>query len=159
MNLDDTLFEQLRQEAQKSPRLRSHHNLHNSYDDSVQRLLIAFRKGTYVRPHYHLQPNKWEMMLVLRGIVRVLLFDREGAVQRYCELSQQGSLTGLDIVPGTYHTIFPLTDEAIVMEVKEGPYTPAVREDFATWAPAEGDSGVARYLEWMEEAGVGDVYC
>ena len=147
MKLDEPLFERLLQEAKNSPRLRSHYNLHSSYDDPVQRLLIGFVKGTYVRPHYHTQANKWEMMLVLRGSVGVLLFDHGGVVEKRYELSQHGSLSGLDIVPRTYHTIFPLTDTAIVLEVKEGPYTPAEPEDFAAWAPPEGDKGVEKFLE------------
>ena len=158
MALDDALFAGLLQEAQKSPRQRSHHNLHSSYDDPVQRLFIGFLKGTYIRPHYHRQQNKWEMMLVLRGSVGVLLFDRAGVIQKRHELSQHGSLLGVDIVPGTYHTIFPLTESAIVLEVKEGPYTPAKPEDFAAWAPAEGDDTVNRFLEWAEKAKVGDTY-
>ena len=158
MEMDEALFAELLQEAQKSPRQRSHHNLHSSYDDPVQRLLIGFLKGTYIRPHYHTQPNKWEMMLVLRGSVGVVLFDRAGVVQKRHELSQHGYLSGVNIVPGTYHTIFPLTDTAIVLEVKEGPYTPAKPEDFAAWAPAEGDAAVGRFLEWAEKAIVGGTY-
>lgn len=157
MNLDDALFTQLLHEAQNSPRKRSHHNLHRSYDDPVQRLLIGLVKGTYVRPHYHTQPDKWEMILVLRGSVGVLLFDHAGVVHKRYELLQHGSLLGLEIDPGTYHTIFPLTDEAIVLEIKKGPYSPAEPEDFAAWAPVEGGKGVRRFLAWAERAEVGDV--
>lgn len=158
MKLDDTLFERLLDDAQKSPRKRSHHNLHDSFGAPVQRLCIALLKDTYVRPHYHSQENKWEMMLALRGSVGVLHFDHTGIVQKRFELSQNGSLTGLEIVPGTWHAVFPLTDTAILLEVKEGPYCPLEPDDFAAWAPAEGDSKVALFLKWAETASVEDAF-
>ncbi len=156
--LDDKMFGQLLDEAVNSPRKRSHQNLHKTFDDPVQRLCIGLIKGTYVRPHYHPQENKWEMMLVLRGSVGVLLFDHSGAVEERLELSSAGPLTSVDILPGTYHSVFPLTDKAILLEIKEGPYTPFEPENFAAWAPVERDSGVEGFLQWAEGAKVGETY-
>jgi cupin fold WbuC family metalloprotein len=45
-------------QASQSPRLRSHLNLHNDYEEKVQRLLIAMKKGSYVEPHYHKLPHQ-----------------------------------------------------------------------------------------------------
>ncbi|MCR4308149.1 MAG: WbuC family cupin fold metalloprotein [Candidatus Berkelbacteria bacterium] len=158
MKLDDLLFERLLHEAENSPRKRSHQNIHESFDDPVQRLCIALIKGTYVRPHYHSQLNKWEMMLALRGIVGVLLFDHVGKVEKRFELSPNKALSGLDILPGNWHAIFPLTDKAILLEIKEGPYCPLEPEDFATWAPTENGRAVGKFLSWAESALVGDVF-
>lgn len=158
MNLDDTLFERMLNKAQNSPRKRSHQNLHNSFDDPVQRLCIGLVKGTYIRPHIHSQSNKWEMMLAVRGAVGVLFFDQDGVVQERHELTQNRSLIGLDVVPGTWHAVFPLSDKAILLEIKEGPYCSLEPDDFATWAPPEGSSGVRRFLKWAERAEVGNYF-
>ena len=157
MNLDDELFKRLLQEAECDPRKRSHQNIHKSFDDPVQRLCIALVKGTYIRPHYHSQDNKWEMMLALRGTVGVLLFDPVGKVIQRQELSPNETLMGIDIVPGTWHAVFPLTEKAILLEIKEGPYCPLTPESFAQWSPTEGGPYVEGFLALLETAKVGDV--
>jgi len=35
-------------------------------------------------------------------------------------------------------------------------YDPATASEFATWAPAEGDAGAAKFLEWLRKAQPGD---
>ena len=54
---------------------------------------------------------------------------------------------GIDIQPGVWHTLAVLTPHAVCYEVKPGPYSPANDKDFAPWAPREGDSDAAAYLE------------
>jgi len=158
MKLNDELFERLLYSAQNTPRKRSHQNLHASFDDPVQRLCIGLVRGTYVRPHFHAQANKWEMMLALRGSVGVLFFDHAGVVKERHELKPSNSLTALEIVPGILHAVFPLTDKAILLEIKEGPYSPLGHGDFAVWAPKEGTHDVVGFLEWAERARVGERY-
>jgi cupin fold WbuC family metalloprotein len=159
--LDENLFRKLLSEAEQSPRKRSHLNLHKDFHNPVQRVCIALKNGTYVRPHCHPQENKWEMTLVLMGTVVLLLFDKEGRVQERLELSAAGSLTGIEIEPNSWHTIFPLKDDAVILEIKEikeGPYNPADPIDFAPWAPAEGDDEVLQFLEWAQHASEGESY-
>lgn len=154
----DELFEALLLEASESPRKRSHRNIHKELDEPVQRLCIGLKRGTYVRPHHHPKSNKWEMMLVLKGEITVVIFDADGSVQQILDLQAGGSLTGIENAPNTWHTLFPKTEEAVIMEVKEGPFTPSVASDFAAWAPAEGDDNVEHFLEWLERANVGECY-
>ena len=73
-------------------------------------------------------------------------------------LALGGSLSGLELVPNTWHTVYPETESAVIMEVKEGPYTPAKESDFAQWAPKEGDSTVEEFLVWIQNAKIGDKY-
>jgi hypothetical protein len=111
--LDDML-----RRADDSPRRRTHHNLHETADDPVQRLVVATRRDAYFRVHRH--PRKWELSMLLRGCLDVLVFDEHG------------------LLPGTYHTLVPQTDESVFFEVKPGPYDPSTAAEFASWAPAEG---------------------
>lgn len=158
IKLDDSFFQKLLSEASLSPRKRSHFNLHKELDESVQRLCIALKKGTYVRPHYHPKNNKWELILALRGAVVLLIFDSAGVIIDRLKLRQGESLTGIELEPGTWHTLFPLDDEAVILEIKEGPYTPTELSDFASWAPAEGEINVSEFLKWMENSDVGSSY-
>ena len=47
---DKTLFENLKAQADRSSRRRAHLNVHNNYQDPVQRLFIAMMPDSYVRP-------------------------------------------------------------------------------------------------------------
>jgi len=156
--LDDAFFQQLISAAHESPRKRSHHNLHKELDEPVQRLCIALTKGTYVRPHHHPQSNKWELMLVLKGQVNLTTFSPEGIILEKSLVGEGESLSGIELQQNTWHTVFPVTDEAIMLEVKEGPYTPTQESDFAPWSPVEGEPQAADFLHWLETAEIGESF-
>ena len=158
MKLDEDFFNTLIENASNSERKRAHHNLHKELYEPVQRLCIAFKKGTYVRPHHHSQDNKWELILGIKGNLGLVIFDEHGVIIDKVTLSPGGSVSGLELVPNTWHTVYPETESAVIMEVKEGPYTPAKESDFAQWAPQEGDSTVQDFLVWIQNAKIGDKY-
>ena len=156
IKLDDQFFERLLSDAHQSPRKRSHYNLHKELDEPVQRLCIALKKGTYVRPHHHPKSNKWELMLALKGSVALLIFDENGNVLERLQLDPGNTVSGIELKPNTWHTVFPVSDEAVILEVKEGPFTPTEPTDFAEWAPSEGEDNVEEFLLWMKDAKIGD---
>ena len=158
LKLDNNFFDKLISQAHQSPRKRSHYNLHKDLDEPVQRLCIALLKGTYVRPHHHPQNNKWELMLALKGQVCLLIFNTDGAIVEKHTLCSGESLSGIELEPNTWHTVIPLTENAIILEVKEGPYTPTQETDFAPWAPREGDEQAIQLLNWLETAAIGDTF-
>lgn len=156
IKLDEMFFRDLLLKAGDSSRKRSHFNIHTDLNEPVQRLCIGLKKGTYVRPHHHPASNKWELMMVLKGAVALIIFDRQGEVLERCSLGEGESLGGVELRPNTWHTVFPLTDEAVILEVKEGPYTPAEKNDFAHWSPKEGQPEVEAYLRWLEQVKPGE---
>lgn len=156
--LDETFFHDLLSQADKSPRMRSHYNLHKNQNEPVQRFCVGLKKGTYVRPHHHQNINKWELLIVLKGSIALIVFNSDGVVLERFLLNQTESLNGIEIEPNTWHTVFPLTDDAVFLEVKEGPYTPAEKSDFAPWSPEEGQSDVAKFQKWLESAQKGEKF-
>ena len=158
LQLDQQLFDHLLAEATKSPRKRSHFTLHQSEGEAVQRMCIGLLQGTYIRPHRHPQSNKWELLVVLQGSVGIAQFDDDGAIVKKHTLDQSDALSGIEIEPNVWHSLYPLTHEAVLLEVKAGPYIPAMAGDFASWAPEEGDTNVPKFLEWQERATEGDQY-
>jgi cupin fold WbuC family metalloprotein len=139
------LLEDLIERAKRSPRLRINHNFHASAEDNPHRFLNVMVKGTYVTPHRHLDPPKAESFLVLEGEVAFFIFDEAGHVVSTEVLGNDP--IGIDLAPGVWHTLTPLSAHAVCYEVKPGPYLAANDKDFALWAPREGDPGVAAYLE------------
>ncbi|MGB0865205.1 MAG: WbuC family cupin fold metalloprotein [Granulosicoccaceae bacterium] len=156
--IDQALIDQLIQQATESPRLRSNVNFHTEMDDPVQRLLISLKRGTYVRPHHHPKAGKWELLLAVHGEMALVLFDEHGTVIDKMLLSPGETVLGAEMPPATWHTVYPITEDAVFLELKAGPYTPAEPSDFATWAPQEGEAPVDGFLAWVAGAQIGEKY-
>ena len=143
--IDEALSERTIERARASPRLRSNYNFHPTHEDPTHRFLNVFLRGTYVAPHRHIAIPKPEAFLVLRGELVCFLFDESGRVVARHVLGRAGVL-GIDLPPGAWHTLAPVTEVAVCYEVKPGPWDPATDKEFALWAPREGEPGTADYL-------------
>lgn len=153
--IDTTLYRTMRRAAQASPRRRVHHCLHESPEDTVQRLVVDMEPGTYIRPHRHKNPAKWELFIVLAGSAAVLLFDDTGLLTERIDIHGAGPRYGLEIPSGLWHTLIIEEPGTLLLEVKPGPYAPLNDEDFASWAPAEGEPGAAAYEAALHGLAVG----
>ncbi|MCY9835629.1 WbuC family cupin fold metalloprotein [Aeromonas media] len=120
--LDEREIANLYLAAQKSPRLRSHFLLHNSHDDKVQRLLIAMVKGSYVDAHYHELDHQWEMFTVIHGYIQVSLYSDEGSVIERFTVDAFEPLPMVEFSPRDIHSVECLSEKALLLEVKEGPF-------------------------------------
>ncbi|WP_160190458.1 WbuC family cupin fold metalloprotein [Escherichia coli] len=108
--------------------------------------------GTYVRPHRH--PHTFELLLPLRGRFVVLNFDDRGTVTHRAILGE--TCTVLEMAAGTLHAVLSLDTGGIIFEVKHGGYQPVAADDYAHWAPAEGEPGTTELMAWYAQAQVGD---
>ena len=137
MIIDDKLLEILNDQSLKSPRNRINFNFHPSDDDLMHRMINVIQPGSYVQPHKHENPDKHEAFIILNGRLLVVLFDDMGNISQYHILDRETNTFGIEIKPGTFHTIIALEPNTSVYEVKHGPYD--VRNDkvFALWAPSE----------------------
>ncbi|MDP3482012.1 MAG: WbuC family cupin fold metalloprotein [Sulfuricella sp.] len=153
--IDKTLLATLSSQAAASPRKRAHHNLHPQLDDKVQRLCIAMEPGTYVRPHRHMQPETWEILLILSGAVALLIFDESGRVLERIELAAGGEVTAVEIPANTWHAVASMEAGTVVFEVKQGPYAPITEANYAPGSPADG-AAAQRLESWYRTARAGD---
>ena len=158
LKLDNQLFESLLLDAEASPRKRVHYNIHQNYNEPVQRLCIALKSGTYIRPHCHKDKDSWEMIMALKGEVDMLIFDSKGIVKERFKLSPLSGHIAVELEPNTWHMVFPAKSEAVIFEVKEGPFKQKNKSDFARWSPEENSSGVEEFLAWAKCAAPGDRY-
>jgi cupin fold WbuC family metalloprotein len=151
--IDQELFDAVAAGAAGSPRRRLNHNFH-APADRVQRFLNVMQPGTYVRPHRHLrewQGDGFECFLVLQGEVGLLLLDGSGRVIGRERISATGPLRGIELAEGVIHTLVALSADAVLMEIKEGPYQPAADKDFLDGFPPEGSEAAARQeAQWRQ---------
>lgn len=125
--IDTAMLDALSAEAGKNPRLRLNRNFHASLDAPAQRLLNALEPGTRVPAHRH--RTTAETYVVLRGRLRITVFDGAGAAKRSVELSPEAGTHGVHIPAGTWHGLEVLESGTVIFEVKDGPYTPFSPED------------------------------
>ena len=137
----------LRKQADHSERKRMNYNFHGQMNDSIQRMLNAMNRGTYLQPHKHKDPDKREVFIILTGRVAVIEFDDEGAIINHIILDPKQGNYGTEIPVGTWHSLVVLEDGSVIYEVKDGPYSPVDDKNFASWSPKEGTPGCAEYIE------------
>jgi cupin fold WbuC family metalloprotein len=156
--IDNALLDELCAEAAASPRRRKNRNFHATDGHPAHRLLNAMQPDSYIPPHRHLDPNKDETFVVLRGALGVAMFDDAGEVLRMVKvgpaalcvpgnpLRGQATAIGVDIAHGAWHTAVALEPDTVFLEAKAGPYVPFAVDEKAPWAPAENTPGAAPYL-------------
>jgi cupin fold WbuC family metalloprotein len=105
--------------------------------------------GTYVRPHKHESPDKWEVFIVLSGRALVVCFDEAGAIIDHAILDGTLGVYGVEIAAREWHAVVSLVPGTVLYEVKPGPYAPIDDKNFAPWAPAEGSPEALIYLSTL----------
>jgi cupin fold WbuC family metalloprotein len=153
VSIDLDLVQRKAYDAARSARRREIHIFHEGDADPLQRMLNALQPGSYVRPHRHLDPPKSESLIVLQGMLGYVSFSDDGLPEEesYLVLDTARDVYGCDIRPGVWHTIFALTPDTVVFEVKPGPYHAARDKDFALWAPQEYSPEAAVFLAEIED--------
>lgn len=154
--LDDPLIKALSARADAADRRRVVHRFHDALSDPVQRFLNVMQPGSYVRPHRHDDPAKWEMIVVLAGRLAFLVTSADGIVLQRIELDAMGPVRGIEVPAGVWHTSAVLAPDTALLEIKRGPYQQSADKDFADWAPAEGDAACDRYERLFRAAMPGD---
>ena len=149
MLITGTLLDTLTVEAAQSQRRRKNRNFHTSDAARAHRLLNAMEPGSYVRPHRHLDEEKSETMIALRGSFGLVIFDVDGAIAWFDTIACRGAALGIDIPHGTFHTVVALEPGSVFFEAKAGPYVPLREIESASWAPADGASDAPAYLQRM----------
>ncbi len=127
MILTNDILDKVTEEAKASPRLRMNYNLHESYEDSVQRMFNALEPGTEIPVARH--PYSSETLIMLRGRLRVLIYDDDKNIIEDVVIEANSGNFGYHIPKGTWHRVESLEHGTICFETREGPYAPVVECD------------------------------
>lgn len=144
--IDQGLLVDLGKRAYASPRRRQHFNLHESYVDPCQRLINFLWYDSYIQPHRHTADPKPETLIALKGIFGCIRFDELGNVVQLVQLASESQCSVIVVEPSEWHTVVALSETAVLLEVKAGPFDPSAAKEPAPWASAEGEEGADTYL-------------
>ncbi len=125
--IDEQLLDEISVEAKENNRLRKNFNLHDSFDDKVQRLLNALEPGTEIPIHRHL--NTVETYFVIRGSLTVNIYDDMKNPVKTVTLNPTDGKYGVTIPEGEWHSIKVIDKGTVIFEVKEGPYIPITEDN------------------------------
>jgi cupin fold WbuC family metalloprotein len=150
IEVDDATIDMLIEASGMEPKRRARLNLHNSDDDLLHEMIIAFRKDSLNMPHRHV--GKSESMYVMRGRVDVVIFDDKGNEMRRRRLGSRDICEGAGNYPGyvclpcmfrmaapLWHTVIPIDDVVVVHETTNGPFVPGKNMEIPPWAPQENE--------------------
>ncbi len=90
IRFDQIYLDTLCAQADASPRLRQHRNVHTDYADPCQRLFNAITTRSYLVPHRHALSPRDETMLAVRGRLALVVFDETGEVVEVVPFGAQG---------------------------------------------------------------------
>lgn len=103
------------------------YNLHEGFDDSVQRMFNALEPGTIIPIARH--PYSSETLIMLRGKLRVLIYDDDKNIIEDVVISANSENFGYHIPKGTWYQVESLEHGTVCFETREGPYAPVAECD------------------------------
>lgn len=150
IRVDDVLVASLAEQAAASPRRRQHYNLHKTYSDPSQQLLNFLWHDSYIRPHRHMADPKSETLVALLGTMGCIIFDDLGQIKKCCRITAGGACAVVVIEPDEWHTVVALSEIALLLETKAGPFNPDAAKELAPWAVAENQPAAISYLNSLK---------
>lgn len=136
---DKKLLDDLKSKAYASSRRRTHHNIHNSHEEAVQKVLICLLHDTYIPPHYHRHSFQSELFVVLEGTIKLIIFDKKGDIEDIFLLGKEYDSSMIEILPNAIHTVTCESKEAFILEIKQGPFLQNDCKEFPSWSILEDD--------------------
>lgn len=127
MLLTTNILDETSQKAKESNRLRMNWNIHQSAQEPVQRMFNALEPGTMVPIARH--PDSAETLIILRGSLRVLIFDDSKNILEDVVISPDTDNIGYHIPKGVWLQVQSLEEGTVCFETREGPYSPVAEED------------------------------
>ncbi|SFU72281.1 cupin fold metalloprotein, WbuC family [Pustulibacterium marinum] len=140
------IVEDATQMSQESPRKRIIYPFHKKDEDTLHRMFNVVQPKTYIVPHYHLNEQKSESIIVLKGGIRFITFYDDGKIKSYQNVYAGSNVFGVDLEPSVIHTFLVLEPDTVIFEVKPGPYVKSTDKSFMDWAPKEDDLDAEEYL-------------
>ncbi len=125
MIITKEILDELTTKAKASERLRTNLDLRNGADDQSQRMLNALEPGTVMPIHRHKSSS--ETCVCIRGHFEEYFFDENCNLTDTIDMVPGGVV--LNIEKGQWHSLKCLESGTILLECKDGAYSPLSNDD------------------------------
>lgn len=130
-----SLIKELVRKAQNNPMKKYRFCLHQNPESTLHEMVIVTTKDDMRYPDKHLETT--ESNIILSGKLLVIFFGEKGEIQRVFTLNPEETFY-YRCKKNQYHMTIPLTDVAVYVEIKEGPFDDKSNV-FPEWAPKRSD--------------------
>lgn len=121
MLFDKSLLDDLTAKAKLSPRHRLHYDLRDSEDDNSQKMLNAIEPEAELTIHKH--PTTAKLIVLVRGSVRMNLYNNDGKVIKRTLLRPDGE-TFYVVPQDAWHNLTCLESGSVIYIQKNGKFDP-----------------------------------
>jgi cupin fold WbuC family metalloprotein len=152
----ELFFLNLISEAKRSIKQRQYANLHLTHHEKCQRLFNAIECESYIQPHRHSLDRKIETLLAVKGLFALIQFNDTGAIKvvsflcSELHITRDADMYGVEILPNEWHTLIAMSPNAVLFEVKEGPFVSEAAKEVAPWAPKEDSAEATQYFQSLK---------
>ena len=119
---------------------------HENETDPVHEMFIVHSKGTYVRPHRHI--NKAESILIIEGCMEYITFENDGKLKERIILGNYKSNNKFYLAnkENSFHSLIIKSDWCVFLEIIQGPFEKN-KTEFASWSPEITDkNGIKKFF-------------
>jgi len=146
---DCDFFNNLTDSAKKNLRRRKNCNIHSSYGDPCQRIFNSIEPDSYIRPHRHSEDKKDELLIAIRGLMALVIFDDIGVIQSVFRFGSEkfgiSMASGIEVPSSLWHSVVALEHGSVLLEIKAGPFDASKAKELAEWAPEEATPEASLY--------------
>ena len=138
--------------AEKTPNKRARLCIHQSIKNKTNEMIIALKKGSYIRPHIH--PNsKSESYHVIEGKMNVFIFSKSGKKVKVINMGDYKSDLNFyyRMNKGYFHLPIAVSKWCVYHEIYSGPFIKNKDVRYAKWAPKEGNKIIV--TEFLKKIG------
>lgn len=128
-------IQELVQKALTNPMKKYRFCLHQNSESTLHEMIIVTTKDDIKYPDKHMHTT--ESNIILSGKLLVIFFEENGEIQNVFTLDSEG-IFYYRCERNQYHMTIPLTDVAVYVEIKEGPFDDKSNV-FPKWAPQRND--------------------
>ena len=126
----------LKKKVKFTKRKRARICMHKNDNSRLHEMIIILSKGTYIRPHKHL--NKAESLHVIEGSADIIFFDDNGNILKKVRLGIKNKKLNFyyRLSSSVFHTFKLRSKYFIFHETTEGPFLKSSTV-YANWSPSE----------------------
>ena len=128
----------LKKRVKNTKRKRARICMHKNEKSKLHEMIIILSKGTYIRPHKHV--NKAESLHVISGSADVIFFNSRGKTIKKISLNnkKKNSSFYYRLSSSVFHTFKLKSKYFIFHETTEGPFLKK-KTIYAKWSPSENN--------------------
>tara|TARA_B100001250_G_scaffold413969_1_gene450012 strand:+ start:2314 stop:2814 length:501 start_codon:yes stop_codon:yes gene_type:complete len=137
------IVRKIKELADKTNNKRARVNIHKSLKSKTNEMIIALKKGSYIRPHIH--PNsKSESYHVIKGKMNVYVFSKSGKKIKIIKMGDYNSKLNFyyRMNKGYFHLPIAVSNWCVYHEVYSGPFEKDKDVKYATWSPKENNKKI-----------------